>query len=75
MTEHTIPDASALRGWRKSTYSGNEGGSCVEVLDGYATGVPVRDSKSPAGPAVLFDSPSWSSFVSAIKAGGLRSGH
>lgn len=31
MAEHTVPIASAPTGWRKSTYSGSEGGSCVEV--------------------------------------------
>ncbi|MFC9943147.1 DUF397 domain-containing protein [Streptomyces pratensis] len=69
MAEHTIPDASALIGWRKSTFSGNEGGSCLEVLDGHPTGVPVRDSKSPHGPALLIPAASWSSFASAVKAG------
>ncbi|MEU4083108.1 DUF397 domain-containing protein [Streptomyces aureus] len=72
MTEHTIPDASLLVGWRKSTYSGNEGGSCVEVLDGYPSGVPVRDSKAPHGPALVFSVAGWSSFVTAVKASDLR---
>lgn len=27
MTEHLIADASALNGWHKSSYGGNEGGS------------------------------------------------
>ncbi|WP_406738455.1 DUF397 domain-containing protein [Streptomyces sp. NBC_00853] len=69
MTEHTISDASSLTGWRKSTYSGNEGGSCVEVLDGYPSGVPVRDSKTPHDPALVFPAASWSSFVTAVKGG------
>ncbi|MFD3539737.1 DUF397 domain-containing protein [Streptomyces sp. NPDC058662] len=69
MTEHTIPDASSLTGWRKSTYSGNEGGSCVEVLDGYPSGVPVRDSKTPHGPAVVFTAATWSMFITATKVG------
>ncbi|MER6235189.1 DUF397 domain-containing protein [Streptomyces clavifer] len=69
MTEPTISDASALSGWRKSTHSGNEGGSCVEVLDGHPFGVPVRDSKSPQGPALLIPVAGWASFVSALKAG------
>ncbi|MFJ3700748.1 MULTISPECIES: DUF397 domain-containing protein [Streptomyces] len=69
MAEHTIPDASALTGWRKSTFSGNEGGSCLEVLDGHPSGVPVRDSKSPQGPALLIPAAGWSSFVAAVKAG------
>ncbi|MFJ4618338.1 DUF397 domain-containing protein [Streptomyces sp. NPDC088812] len=71
MTEHTIPDSSALRGWRTSSYSGPEGGSCVEVLDGYRAGVPVRDSKSPAGPALVFSAAGWSAFVMAVGTGGL----
>ncbi|WP_407640000.1 DUF397 domain-containing protein [Actinacidiphila paucisporea] len=34
----------------KSTYSGGQGGECVEVADGFAV-VPVRDSKDTEGPA------------------------
>ncbi|MEV0484719.1 DUF397 domain-containing protein [Streptomyces sp. NPDC050508] len=67
MTEHTIPNTAALTGWRKSSYSGNEGGSCVEVLDGYPSGVPVRDSKVPQGPALVFAAAGWSSFVIGVK--------
>ncbi|WP_078606417.1 DUF397 domain-containing protein [Streptomyces violaceorubidus] len=67
MNEPIIPNASSLGGWRKSTYSGNEGGSCLEVLDGYPTGVPVRDSKNTQGPALVFPPASWSSFVTAVK--------
>ncbi|MFE7521984.1 DUF397 domain-containing protein [Streptomyces halstedii] len=51
MTEPTS-DVSAGAGWRKSSYSGNEGGSCLEVLDGHPTAVPVRDSKVPSGPVL-----------------------
>ncbi|GAA3395407.1 DUF397 domain-containing protein [Streptomyces roseoviridis] len=69
MNERTIPDASVLTGWRKSTYSGNEGGSCVEVLDGHPSGVPVRDSKNPHGPALVFAAAGWTSFITSVKAG------
>lgn len=69
MNEPTISNASSLRGWRKSTYSGNEGGSCIEVLDGHPAGVPVRDSKAPEGPAVVFPPAGWTSFVAAVKDG------
>ncbi|MGW3392520.1 DUF397 domain-containing protein [Streptomyces hydrogenans] len=69
MTEHTIPDASTWKGWRKSSYSNSEGGSCVEVLDGHPSGVPVRDSKAPCGPALIFPAAGWSSFVTAVKGG------
>ncbi|MEU8737799.1 DUF397 domain-containing protein [Streptomyces halstedii] len=67
MTEPTS-DVSAGAGWRKSSYSGNEGGSCLEVLDGHPTAVPVRDSKVPSGPTLLVPAASWTSFVSALKA-------
>ncbi|MGW1375726.1 DUF397 domain-containing protein [Streptomyces sp. NPDC002446] len=68
MTEHTITDTSGLSGWRKSSHSGSESGSCVEVLDGHPAGIPVRDSKSPDGPAVVFPVEAWGAFIAGIKA-------
>lgn len=68
-----IPDASILAAWRKSSYSENQAGGCVEVSDGYASGVPVRDSKVPHGPALIFPVAGWSSFVAAVKGGQLPS--
>ncbi|MGA5268710.1 DUF397 domain-containing protein [Streptomyces lydicamycinicus] len=65
----TIPDASALTGWRKSSYSNGEGAECIEVADGVPGAVPVRDSKNPHGPACIFPEASWSSFVHAVKSG------
>jgi hypothetical protein len=67
MTDRTISNAAKLRGWRKSSYSGNEAGSCLEVLDHHPAGVPVRDSKNPQGPALLFSTANWSAFVTAVK--------
>ncbi|MFG2397616.1 DUF397 domain-containing protein [Streptomyces lydicus] len=67
MTDHTIPNAATLSGWRKSSYSGPENDSCLEVLDGHPAGVPVRDSKNPHGPAVVFPGAAWSSFIAAVK--------
>ncbi|MEC4020646.1 DUF397 domain-containing protein [Streptomyces sp. H27-D2] len=74
MTERTIPDASALIGWRKSSHSNNDSASCVEVLDGHPSGVPVRDSKAPHGPALIFPAAGWSSFVAAVKGGAMPTG-
>lgn len=68
MADRTLHEASARGGWRKSSYSNTEGGSCLEVLDAYPHGVPVRDSKVPTGPALLITAPSWSTFVTAVKA-------
>ncbi|MEU9122956.1 DUF397 domain-containing protein [Streptomyces sp. NPDC048506] len=53
--------------WRKSSYTSGEGGNCVEVVDDLPDIVPVRDSKDPHGPAILFPTAAWSSFVSAVK--------
>jgi hypothetical protein len=55
--------------WRKSSYSGGNGGTCVEVADGLAGVMPVRDSKDPQGPALVFSSSAWQSFVSAVRTG------
>ncbi|MEV5796609.1 DUF397 domain-containing protein [Streptomyces collinus] len=72
MTDRTILNAAELQGWRKSSYSNSEGGSCVEVLDGYPAGVPVRDSKAPQGPALVFSPAGWSAFAVAVKTSDLR---
>ncbi|MFF7632394.1 DUF397 domain-containing protein [Kitasatospora sp. NPDC008050] len=56
--------------WFKSSFS-NEDGECVEVAAGITDLVPVRDSKDPHGPALAFPAPSWSAFVTALKATGL----
>ncbi|MET7291403.1 DUF397 domain-containing protein [Streptomyces griseoloalbus] len=73
MTESLIADGALLDGWRKSSYSGPEAGSCFEVLDGHPAGVPVRDSKIPHGPAVIVPAAAWSAFVTAVRSGGFPS--
>lgn len=67
MTERIIPNAATLRGWRKSSRSDDNAGSCLEVLDNHPSGVPVRDSKVPHGPALVFSAAEWSAFVAAVK--------
>lgn len=54
--------------WRRSSYSGAQG-NCIEVADGFPDVVPVRDSKAPHGPVLIFSNAGWSSFVSALKGG------
>ncbi|GAA2986105.1 MULTISPECIES: DUF397 domain-containing protein [Streptomyces] len=58
--------------WRKSSYSNQDGGACVEVCDGFPAVVPVRDSKDPHGPVLVVTAGGWASFVDALKAGALR---
>ncbi|MDN5385344.1 MULTISPECIES: DUF397 domain-containing protein [Streptomyces] len=55
--------------WRRSSYSNQEGGNCVEVADGLPGVVPVRDSKAPDGPVLVFPAGSWSAFVDGLKSG------
>ncbi|MGW4228081.1 DUF397 domain-containing protein [Streptomyces sp. NPDC004980] len=72
MKMNAIPDASALHAWRRSSHSNNGEGACVEVSDGHSDGIPVRDSKAPHGPALVFPAAGWSLFVAAVKGGDLR---
>ncbi|GAA3657245.1 DUF397 domain-containing protein [Streptomyces chitinivorans] len=48
--------------WFKSSYSGAEGGQCVEVAAGTAA-VHVRDSKAVAGPVLTVSHEAWAEFV------------
>lgn len=52
--------------WRKSSYSNQDGGECVEVADDIPGLVPVRDSKNPQGPALVFPADAWSAFVTGL---------
>ncbi|MFF7455975.1 DUF397 domain-containing protein [Kitasatospora sp. NPDC008115] len=60
--------AAASLIWRKSSYSGAQS-DCVEVAVGLSGAVPVRDSKDPGGPALVFAAEAWASFVAGVKGG------
>ena len=51
--------------WRKSSYSGDNGGACVEIASTDA--VLVRDTANRSGPIVTFDARAWRMFISSIK--------
>lgn len=53
--------------WRKSSRSGSDGGSCVEVATNLDAMVGVRDSKDPGGPVVVVSSDAWRAFVGRMK--------
>ena len=55
--------------WRKSSYSGTNGGNCVEVARNLPGVVAVRDSKNPAGPAFAFTPGDWRTFTAALRGG------
>jgi hypothetical protein len=63
-----IPDYDlSTATWHKSSYSGGGGGNCLEVADGHPTVIPVRDSKNPHGPKLVFQASAWSAFVNAVR--------
>ncbi len=51
--------------WRKSSYSGSNGGECIEVAT--AGAVLVRDTTDRSGPVLAFTTDAWRVFVSAVK--------
>ncbi|MFF9397634.1 MULTISPECIES: DUF397 domain-containing protein [unclassified Streptomyces] len=53
--------------WRRSSHSNTNGGECVEISDDFPGVVPVRDSKNPAGPALVVQAAAWGAFVSSLK--------
>jgi hypothetical protein len=54
--------------WRKSKHS-NNGGNCVEVARNLSGVVAVRDSKDPAGPALVLEPGQWRALLAVGRAG------
>jgi uncharacterized protein DUF397 len=61
----TIPNTSRLR-WRKSSYSSDTGGDCVECAALAPSAVAVRDSKRPDGPHFAVPAAGFAAFVQAV---------
>lgn len=55
--------------WRKSSYSGGEGGNCVEVATNVPATIAIRDSKDPDGPQLAFAPEAWSTFIDSVRGG------
>ncbi|MBR7674325.1 DUF397 domain-containing protein [Streptomyces daliensis] len=66
-----MADALADAAWKASTYSNDTGGSCVEVADVTRTHscIGIRDSKNPAGPALLFTPDAFTGFITGMNEG------
>jgi len=60
--------ASELRGitWVKSSWSGPTGGNCVEMAFAGGGMVAVRNSRHPAGPALIFTATEWDAFIHGV---------
>jgi len=55
--------------FRKSSYSGGNGGGCVEVARNLPGVVAVRDSKDRTGPVLAFTPDEWHAFTAGVTAG------
>ena len=53
--------------WRKSSYSGQGSGNCIEVTD-HDSRVIVRDTKDRTGPILRFSADAWRRFADHVKA-------
>jgi hypothetical protein len=72
MTDHDIGGGPGGPAWRTSSYSGNNGGQCVEVALPAGDRSPlclVRDSKDRQGPVLAFTPAQWRSFVAGVQQG------
>jgi len=63
MDRHELSAAT----WIKSSYSGDNGGDCIEIAPAIPDFVPVRDSKNPHGPVLVITRSAWSAFASALR--------
>ncbi|MFG2017621.1 DUF397 domain-containing protein [Actinomadura geliboluensis] len=52
--------------WRKSSYTGPNGGDCVELASATMT-VAVRDSKDPDGPKLLVTRRAFAALLTDLK--------
>ena len=59
--------------WRKSSYSGANGGQCVEVAS-HDQAVAVRDTTDRDGTALAFTPGAWAKFTASLKCTALRRG-
>lgn len=54
--------------WRKSSYTGSNGGNCVELADRDRS-IVVRDSKDPDGPRLTVERRVWAALLADVKRG------
>ncbi|WP_413251866.1 DUF397 domain-containing protein [Streptomyces spectabilis] len=52
--------------WRKSSYSADTGGECLEVAELPGPHIAIRDSKRPAGPHLTVSAAAFTALVSTL---------
>jgi hypothetical protein len=56
--------------WRKSSYSGSNGGGCVEAGN-HPSGVMIRDTQDPrwpnSAPVIALSANAWNTFLTSLK--------
>ncbi|GCE02620.1 DUF397 domain-containing protein [Embleya hyalina] len=60
-----ITSATTPQQWRKSSYSSDNGGDCVEVATTLGV-IPVRDSKVPTLGHLTITATSWSAMLTTL---------
>jgi hypothetical protein len=65
----TTADALPRGAWKAATSCGPNGGNCVEVNLGARGFAGLRDSKSAAGPVLVFGVGKWRAFLDAAGSG------
>lgn len=53
--------------WRTSSYSGNDGGACIEVARAEESAVLVRDTKDRGGLTLRISAAAWRTFIDTTK--------
>jgi hypothetical protein len=55
-----------MDGWRKSSFSGANGGSCIETASGDGM-ILVRDTTNRDGATLAFTADAWHAFTADVK--------
>lgn len=61
---HGTPDLAGAM-WRSSSYSGGNN-ECLELAHNIPALAPMRDSKHPAGPVIVFGRDAWRVFLTHL---------
>ncbi|MEV6541578.1 DUF397 domain-containing protein [Streptomyces sp. NPDC051665] len=66
LTRSIASELAPEQAWFKSSYSVS-GQNCIEAAHLTPTGIAIRDSKNPTGPALLLPTSAWTLFLAHIQ--------